>query len=235
MLSAFPLVSLKDAQIAHGDKIVFEKVNLDIRKGEFLYLIGKTGSGKSSLLRTLYADLPLKNGFANVAGYDVGNITPTLVPFLRREIGIIFQDFQLFSDRNVFDNLAFVLKATGKKDKKSIAERINVVLDMTGMSSAIYKMPYNLSGGEQQRIAIARALLNEPSVIFADEPTGNLDPTVAGQILELFANIQQTGTAVLMATHNHGFLKKIPARVLYAENGELKDFSKEEVEKKMWE
>jgi cell division transport system ATP-binding protein len=235
MFSVFPLVSLKDAQIAHGDKIVFEKVNLDIRKGEFLYLIGKTGSGKSSLLRTLYADLPLKKGFANVAGYDVGNVSAPLVPFLRREIGIIFQDFQLFSDRNVFDNLAFVLKATGKKDKKIIAERINVVLEMTGMTSAIYKMPYNLSGGEQQRIAIARALLNEPSVIFADEPTGNLDPTVAGQILELFANIQQTGTAVLMATHNHGFLKKIPARVLYAENGELKDFSKEEVEKKMWE
>ena len=235
MQSVFPIVVMRNAQIAHGEKVVFPRVNLEIHKGEFVYLIGKTGSGKSSLLRTLYADLPLGDGTASVAGFELSLLTFRQVPFLRRQTGIIFQDFQLFSDRNVFDNLSFVMRAIGQKDKKVISLRVAEVLELVGMTEAMYKMPYNLSGGEQQRIAIARALLNEPAVILADEPTGNLDPTVAGQILDLFVEINQRGTAVIMATHNHGFLKKIPARVLYAENGELKDFSREEVERKMWE
>lgn len=235
MQSLFPIISIKNAEIAHGEKVVLHDVNVEIRKGEFVYLIGKTGSGKSSLLRTLYADLPLKSGRCVVAGFSLAGLEQRFVPHLRRQTGIIFQDFQLFSDRNVFDNLSFVLKATGHSDKKMIAARVSEVLELTEMQDAVYKMPFNLSGGEQQRVAIARALLNEPSVILADEPTGNLDPSVAGSILDLFFKIQHQGTAVLMATHNHGFLKKIPARVLYVENGELKDFSKTEVERKMWE
>jgi cell division transport system ATP-binding protein len=229
-----PVVSLRSACIKQADKVIFEQVDLEVHYGEFVYLIGKTGSGKSSLLKTLYADLPFPKGEITVAGYALQQLKSSDIPFLRRRIGIVFQDFQLFSDRNVFENLAFVLKATGWKNKLEIQKRISEVLQLFDLEALIYKMPHQLSGGEQQRIAIARALLNDPLILMADEPTGNLDPTVAADILNLFKKVnQEKGTAVLMATHNHSFLKKHPARTLYCENGEVRDLDKDLVMRKM--
>lgn len=219
MFSETPVVSLQNAFIYQDSKLVLTDVNFTINKGEFVFLIGRTGSGKSSLLRTLYADLWLQQGYANVAEFEIHNLKNRDIPFLRRKIGIVFQDFQLFSDRSVNDNLKFVLQATGWTDKARMKSRIAEVLMQVGLSSSIDKMPHQLSGGEQQRVVIARALLNEPQILFADEPTGNLDPVVSEQILKTFHEINRAGTAILMATHDFDMIRKFPARVLKCENG----------------
>jgi cell division transport system ATP-binding protein len=200
-----------------------------VEQHEFVFLIGRTGSGKSSLLKTLYADLPLKSGLSEVVGYSLSEIKNKEVPFLRRKIGIIFQDFQLFTDRTVHENLSFVLKATGWTDPILIKERIGEVLLQVGLLEALNKMPHQLSGGEQQRIVIARALLNNPSILLADEPTGNLDPDVADGIFKLFQDINKKGTAILMATHNHELLRKYPYRVLKCEKGRLLDSTMDDI------
>ncbi|MCC5944836.1 MAG: ATP-binding cassette domain-containing protein [Bernardetiaceae bacterium] len=228
-----PVVKVKNLTLKHKNHTILNDVNFQVGAQEFVYLIGKTGSGKSSILRTLYADLPFEQGDIEVAGVDLKNIKPTDLHLLRRQLGIIFQDFQLFSDRNIYENLAFVMRATGWTDIIEIQKRIYNRLSLVGLEHSLYRYPLQLSGGEQQRIAIARALLNEPKVIFADEPTGNLDPSVADEILALFTRINQEGTAVLMATHNHSFLKKQPARVLYCEEGQVKDLDREFVIEKM--
>ena len=215
------VVELQNADIYQGKRLVLADVNFAINKGEFAFMIGRTGSGKSSLLKTLYADLWLESGKASVAGYELHQIKPSQVPFLRRKIGIVFQDFQLFFDRNVEENLEFVLKATGWKDTASIKNRISDVLMQVGLSTSPKKMPHQLSGGEQQRVVIARAMLNEPQILLADEPTGNLDPEVGEQIMQVFQTINTAGTAILMATHNYDFLKKYPARVLKCEAGSV--------------
>ncbi len=225
----------KEVSIAYGTQTVVENLNFSMEKAEFVYLIGKTGSGKSSLLRTLYADLPLQKGNIQLLGYDLSKLGRKEIPFLRRKMGIVFQDFQLFTDRNVEENLSFVLKATGWYSRHKIKLRIGQVLARVGLFDVEKKMPHQLSGGEQQRVSIARALLNDPMLLLADEPTGNLDPAVANEIVELFIKINQGGAAIIMATHNHFFLKKYPARVLWCENGQIKDISKEEVKKKMIE
>jgi cell division transport system ATP-binding protein len=225
----------KELSIAYGTQTVVENLNFSMEKAEFVYLIGKTGSGKSSLLRTLYADLPLQKGNIQLLGYDLSKLGRKEVPFLRRKMGIIFQDFQLFADRNIEENLSFVLKATGWDSRHKIKLRIGQVLAQVGLFDIEKKMPHQLSGGEQQRVSIARALLNDPMLLLADEPTGNLDPAVANEIVELFIKINQGGAAIIMATHNHFFLKKYPARVLWCENGQIKDISKEEVKKKIME
>ena len=216
-----PIIVLDRADIYQGDRPVLNDVHFEIKDGEFVFMIGRTGSGKSSLLKTLYADLWLHTGSAKVAGYELHNIKRADVPHLRRRIGIVFQDFQLLSDRSVEDNLYFVLKATGWKDKPKIAKRISEVLMQVGLGTAQKRMPHQLSGGEQQRVVIARAMLNEPKILIADEPTGNLDPEVADQIMQVFKTINNAGTAILMATHNHDFLRKFPNRVLKCENGSV--------------
>lgn len=218
-----PVLQVRNAVIFQGLDPVLSDVDFSVEQHEFVFLIGRTGSGKSSLLKTLYADLPLQSGQIDISGFDLTKITSKEVPFLRRKIGIIFQDFQLFPDRTVAENLSFVMKATGWKDKNKIKERMAEVLLLVGLNNASTKMPHQLSGGEQQRVVIARALLNEPSILLADEPTGNLDPDVADGIFRLFQEINKKGTAILMATHNHDLLKKYPYRVLKCENGKLLD------------
>jgi len=220
-----PVVIVEGADIYQGDKPILNDVNFKIAPGEWVFLIGRTGSGKSSLLKTLYADLWLETGSAVVSGYELHKIRHKDIPFLRRKIGIVFQDFQLLTDRTVEENLSFVLKATGWRDPFAISDRITEVLKLVGLGLVQKKMPHQLSGGEQQRVVIARAMLNEPKILMCDEPTGNLDPTVGEQIMQVFRNINKTGTAVLMATHNYDFLKNYPARVLKCENGEVKDMS----------
>jgi cell division transport system ATP-binding protein len=214
-----PVVTLNNADIYQGQKLVLADVNFEVKKGEFVFLIGRTGSGKSSLLKTLYADLWLESGAAEVVGYQLQKIKRAEVPFLRRKIGIVFQDFQLFQDRTVEENLEFVLKATGWENKTDIKNRIAEVLMEVGLGTSAQKMPHQLSGGEQQRVVIARAMLNEPEILIADEPTGNLDPVVGEQIMDLFLKINTAGTAILMATHNYEFLRKYPARVLNCADG----------------
>lgn len=209
-----PVLTIEKTDIYQEEYKVLEDLNFSIEKGEFVYLVGRTGSGKSSLLKTLYADLPLNKGNVEVAGISLKNIKKNEVPLLRRKIGIIFQDFELLTDRSIYENLSFVLKATGWKGKSKIKNRISEVLMNVGLDSSGNKMPHQLSGGEQQRIAIARAILNEPSLLICDEPTGNLDPEVADGILQLFFKISNSGSAVLMATHNHSFLEKYPKRTL---------------------
>jgi cell division transport system ATP-binding protein len=216
-----PIVFFSEASVFQKRNLVLTKVNLSIHKGEFLYLIGRTGSGKSSLLKTMYAELPLIEGEGLVAGYNLRNLQTKDVPFLRRKIGIVFQDFQLLEDRSVDDNLAFVLKATGWKDKNLIRDRISEVLEEVGLFTKGYKMPHQLSGGEQQRVAIARALLNKPGIILADEPTGNLDPETSNGIMKLLMNISENGQAVLMATHNYNLIHKFPARIIKCEEGTI--------------
>jgi cell division transport system ATP-binding protein len=218
-----PVLSMTQATIFQGEDPVLTDVSFAVEQHEFVFLIGRTGSGKSSLLKTLYADLPLKAGHAEVVGYHLSKIKTKEIPFLRRKTGIIFQDFQLFTDRSVKENLGFVLKATGWKNPNQIRDRISDVLIQVGMIDSLNKMPHQLSGGEQQRIVIARALLNNPSILLADEPTGNLDPDVAEGIFKLFQEINKKGTAVLMATHNHELLRKFPYRVLKCEKGKLLD------------
>lgn len=221
--SSAPIVSVKNASIFQEQTTILNDLNFTIDKGEFVYLIGRTGSGKSSLLKTLYADLPLRLGHIEVAGQQIENIKAKEVPFLRRKLGIIFQDFQLFYDRSVTENLTFVMKATGWRDKGKMKNRLADVLMRVGLGSIGNKMPHQLSGGEQQRVVIARSLINEPLMLIADEPTGNLDPEVSEGIFKLFQEINNSGTTILMATHNHRMLKDHPARVLKCEKGKVLD------------
>ncbi len=214
-------ISIKNLSIYQGDNLILSRVNLDVKKGEHIYMVGKTGSGKSSLLETLYGEIPLTEGEAYITEFDLSKIKKKQIPLLRRKLGIIFQDFQLLMDRSVKDNLLFVLHATGWKDKKQMDERINEVLDKVGLQTKGFKMPHELSGGEQQRVSIARALLNHPEVILADEPTGNLDPETSEDIIRLLFGITQSDCSVLIATHNLGLVQKFPARTLRCENGEI--------------
>lgn len=216
-----PVITLENVSIFQEDNPVLRDVSFNLHKGEFVYLIGKTGSGKSSLLKMLYADLPLSVGDAEVVGFSMRKLKRSKVPLLRRKLGIIFQDFQLLSDRTVSENLIFVMKATGWKSKIKIRERLTDLLVQVGLGWAGSKYPHQLSGGEQQRVAIARALVNEPQLLLADEPTGNLDPEVAEDILKLFIEINYNGTAVLMATHNNDFLTKYPKRTLVCVDKEV--------------
>lgn len=229
-----PIVRISNASIFQEDHTVLSEIDFNVEKGEFVYLIGRTGSGKSSLLKTLYADLPLRLGQAEVVGYQVNNIKSKEVPFLRRKVGIIFQDFELFYDRSVAENLTFVMKATGWKEPAKMKSRIAEVLMRVGLGAVSAKMPHQLSGGEQQRVVIARAMINEPQILFADEPTGNLDPDVSEGIIKLFEEINNSGTAVLMATHNHRFIERFPHRVLKCEKGKILDSSKEKFELSGW-
>ncbi|MFI5148413.1 MAG: cell division ATP-binding protein FtsE [Bacteroidia bacterium] len=216
-------ISLENVSIYQEHNLVLSNISFHINKGELVYLLGKTGSGKSSLLKTLYSDLPLTKGEASIAGHNLGTIKRREIAFLRRKLGIVFQDFQLLTDRNVQDNLRFVLKATGWKNKAEMAKRIEDVLTKVGLVSKALKMTHELSGGEQQRVAIARALLNDPEVILADEPTGNLDPETSEGIISLLLDISHTGRAVLIATHDIMMYQKFPSRILKCENGELID------------
>lgn len=216
------LIKYSGVEICQKEQVVLKDVSLEISTGEFYYLIGTVGSGKSSLLKTIYAELPITDGEGQVFDFDLNKITQKDIPFLRRKIGIIFQDFQLLMDRTVYENLLFVLKATDWKDKDAMNKRIEEVLNEVGMNTKGYKMPHELSGGEQQRIVIARALLNKPKLILADEPTGNLDPTTGNAILELLQGIsEKENTTVIMATHNLGLLETYPGKVLKVENNRL--------------
>ena len=217
--STLPVLSMTQATIFQGEMPVLSDVSFSVEQREFVFLIGRTGGGKSSLLKTLYADLPLQSGLAEVVGYSLTEIKSKDVPFLRRKIGIIFQDFQLFTDRSVYENLAFVLKATGWTDALLIKERIGDVLLQVGLADSLQKMPHQLSGGEQQRVVIARALLNNPSILLADEPTGNLDPTMSVGIMKLLDRINRTGTTVVMATHDDKIVDQLRKRVIELENG----------------
>jgi len=215
------IIELTNCTIWQQDHLVLSNMNLSVGKGEFVYLVGRVGSGKSSIIKTLNAQIPLRDGHGLVAGYDLSKIKSREVPYLRRKIGIVFQDFQLLIDRSVNENLEFVLKATGWKNKKEIDTRIGEVLEKVGMGLKGYKMPHQLSGGEQQRVVIGRALLNDPDIILADEPTGNLDPETSEGILRLLTDICKTGRAVVVATHNYTLLKKFSARTIKCDDGKL--------------
>ena len=215
------VISLKEAAIYQHKRCILKNVNFEIEEGEFVYLIGKTGSGKSSLLKTLYADLPAKEGEINIADYNLRSIKSRDIPMLRRKIGIVFQDFQLLTDRSVYENLEFVLRATGWKHKGEMKDRIEEVLKQVGMNNKGYKLPNELSGGEQQRIVIARAILNSPDIILADEPTGNLDVETGKAIAELLCNLAKDGTLVVMTTHNLQLLEQYPGRVFRCENHQI--------------
>ena len=216
-------ISLKNASIYQHERCILKDVNFEIGEGEFVYLIGKTGSGKSSLLKTLYADLPAKEGELHIAGYNLRKMRRRFIPKLRRKIGIVFQDFQLLFDRNVEDNLSFVLNATGWRNKDDINKRIDEVLKQVGLPHKRKSMPHQLSGGEQQSIAVARALLNDPALILADEPTGNLDPETTNDIMSLLLDISSKGKTVLMATHNYNLILKYPSRIIKCEDGMVRD------------
>jgi len=215
------VISLENAVIGIDDHLVLTDVQLSVAKSEFVYLIGRVGSGKTSLIKTINAELPLKEGSGTVAGIQLEQIRRRDVPELRRKLGIVFQDFKLLTDRSVESNLEFVLKATGWKNKDEIQDRISEVLDKVSLGYKGYKMPHQLSGGEQQRVVIARALLNDPEIILADEPTGNLDPATSEEIMQIMVDIAGSGRAVMMATHNYNLLKKFPSRTLKCENGKL--------------
>ena len=213
------LIRLKDAKIYQKDHLVLSNVSFDLQSGDFIYLIGKTGTGKSSLLKTLYGDLLLQDGFGEVVGFDLTYLKENEIPFLRRGIGVVFQDFQLLSDRSVNDNLVFVLRATGWRDKDKINSRVTEVLTQVSMDHKGYKMPHELSGGEQQRVSIARALLNEPELIIADEPTGNLDPETSRDIMKLLKSIQEKGKAIFMATHDYSLINDFPSKIIRCTKG----------------
>lgn len=222
-MSTEAIIELSDVNIYQNDVLVLASVNLTVCRGEFVYLIGKTGSGKSSLLKTIYAEIPLEEGKGAVAGFDLLKLKRRKVPSLRRKLGIVFQDFQLLSDRSVLDNLLFVLKATGWKNKKEMKTRAEEVLQKVGMEFKGHKFPHQLSGGEQQRVSIARALLNDPELILADEPTGNLDPETSHDIMKLLIEISQNGKAILMATHDYQLMQNFPMRTIKCEDETVKD------------
>jgi cell division transport system ATP-binding protein len=222
------IIELKECQIWQQDHLVLRNVNLSVSKGEFMYLVGRVGSGKTSLIKTLNAQLPLKEGTGIVAGYNLSKIRTREIPYLRRKLGIVFQDFQLLNDRSVNENLEFVLRATGWKNPAEIDKRISEVLQKTGLGHKGYKMPHQLSGGEQQRVVIGRALLNDPDIILADEPTGNLDPETSEGIIRLLIDISKTGRAVIIATHNYTIIKRFPSRTIKCEDSRLIEVNSDE-------
>jgi len=213
-MSGENIIELINADIVQRDHVVLTDISLEIKTGEFVYLIGKVGSGKSSLIKTLNAELPLEKGSGKVAGFDLGEIKRSDVPTLRRKLGVVFQDFRLLTDRTVYDNLVFVLKATDWKDDVEITDRVNTVLDMVSMTGKAKSMPHQLSGGEQQRVVIARALLNNPEIILADEPTGNLDPMTSIDLMQIFKSLNEQGKTVVIATHDYPLIRKFPARII---------------------
>ena len=220
------VISIKNGSVFQHERLILSDITLEINEGEFVYLIGRSGSGKSSLLKTMYADIPAKSGVFKIAGFNLNDIKRKDIPMLRRKIGIVFQDFQLLYDRNVEQNLSFVLKATGWDDESGISKRIDEVLQLVGLQGKRKSMPHQLSGGEQQSVAIARALLNSPSVILADEPTGNLDPETTNDIMKLIMKIRDNGTTILMATHNYNLILKYPSRVISCANGTITESAK---------
>jgi cell division transport system ATP-binding protein len=215
------VLSLKNATISQGEKIILSNITLDVNHGEFIYIIGKTGTGKSSFMKTLYADLPLTEGEGRIVDFELSTLKEDDIPYLRRKIGFVFQDFKLLPDRTIKDNLEFVLKATGWKEQNDILNKIDEVLNKVGMITSLDKMPHQLSGGEQQRVAIARALLNNPEFILADEPTGNLDPQTSVEVMEVLRKINQAGKTVIMATHDYALLMKFPSKTLKCEDANL--------------
>ena len=215
------ILSLKNATIYQEDKVVLSNVNLEVNRGEFLYIIGKTGSGKSSFMKTLYADLPLTEGNGHIVDFDLETLKENDIPFLRRKIGIVFQDFKLLPDRSIQDNMLFVLRATGWSDQNEMERKIEEVLDKVGMKNYAQKMPHQISGGEQQRVAIARALLNDPELILADEPTGNLDPQTSVEVLDVLKKINGNGKTIIMATHDYALLMKFPSKTLKCEDSKI--------------
>jgi cell division transport system ATP-binding protein len=224
------VISFNNASIAREDVVVLNSVSFNIEAGEFVYLIGQVGSGKSSIIKTLTAEIPLLQGDATINNFSLKKIKTSKVPLLRRSLGVVFQDFQLLNDRTIYENLRFVLKATGWKKKADIDSRINEVMHEVNLQDKLLKMPQQLSGGEQQRIVIARALLNDPEVILADEPTGNLDPASSDMIMQILVKLSEKGRTIVMATHNYNLLKKYPARVLQCENGDVKEIHEEAIE-----
>jgi cell division transport system ATP-binding protein len=216
-----PVLSLQDVTIFQDNNAVLSDINLEVNHGEFIYIIGKTGSGKSSFMKVLYADLKLTEGNGTFVDYDLRKLREKDIPYLRRKIGIVFQDFKLLPDRSIFDNLQFVLKATGWNEKEEMRVKIDQVLDKVGMKNSAHKMPHQISGGEMQRVAVARALLNDPEVILADEPTGNLDPQTSVEVMQLLREINQNGKTIIMATHDYALLMKFPSKTLKCDNGTL--------------
>ncbi len=215
------VLSLKNASIYQRENLILSDVNIEVNKGDFVYLIGKTGTGKSSFMKTLYGDIPLQKGEGSIVDFNLTTLKENQIPFLRRKLGIVFQDFKLLNDRTVKDNLIFVLKATGWTDQKAMESKIESVLDKVGMKTKDFKFPYQLSGGEQQRIAIARALLNDPELILADEPTGNLDPQTSVEVMEVLQDINKNGNTILMATHDYALLLKYPSKTLKCEGNKV--------------
>jgi len=213
-MSAENIIELKNADIFQREHRVLSDINLEIQRGEFVYLIGKVGTGKTSLIKTMNAELPLEKGQGSVAGFNLIGLKPRDIPALRRKLGVVFQDFRLLSDRNVYDNLVFVLKATDWKDEKEIVNRVNAVLELVAMTHKSKSMPHQLSGGEQQRVVIARALLNEPEIILADEPTGNLDPQTSIELMQIFKDLNDKGKTVVVATHDYPLIRRFPARII---------------------
>lgn len=216
-----PILQLKDASIYQGDSLVLSNVNVEVNKGDFVYLIGKTGTGKSSFMKTLYGDLPLTEGEGHIVDFKLNGLKEKDIPYLRRKLGVVFQDFKLLTDRTINDNLLFVLKATGWKDKEKMNTRIEEVLTKVGMKTKGFKFPHELSGGEQQRVAIARALLNDPELILADEPTGNLDPQTSVEVMEVLQEINKNGNTILMATHDYALLLKYPSKTLKCDDNQV--------------
>jgi cell division transport system ATP-binding protein len=216
-----PVLFLKNASIFQRENLILSDVSVTIEKGEFVYLIGKTGTGKSSFMKTLYGDLPLQKGEGEIVGYNLATLQENDIPFLRRKLGVVFQDFKLLNDRTVKDNLLFVLTATGWKDKAAMSTKIEEVLDKVGMKTKTFKYPYQLSGGEQQRVAIARALLNDPEILLADEPTGNLDPQTSVEVMEVLQEINKNGNTILMATHDYALLLKYPSKTLKCDETQI--------------
>jgi cell division transport system ATP-binding protein len=234
-MSLDTVITVEKASIYQADHLVLSSIDANIQKGDFIYLIGKTGSGKSSFLKTLYGELPLKEGNISIAGFELSKLKRKKLPYLRRKLGIVFQDYQLLPDRNLYKNLEFVLKATGWKKKTDIEQRIQDVLDKVGLEHKEYKMPHELSGGEQQRVVIARALLNDPEIILADEPTGNLDPNSSSEIIKLLSDISNNGRAVIIATHDLPLMQKYPGRILQCEKGKLQLFEANDTESTIYE